>query len=67
MTHQEITKRLLAVLRALVTDPAITDTIWVRDGCTAVDEIAIIAGCCGATFEEIEAALSGEGRERWND
>jgi hypothetical protein len=42
MTDQEIAARLLAVVRVLATSRAVTDTLWISNGMTLVDQLLII-------------------------
>jgi hypothetical protein len=51
-------ERLLACIRVLCTNYAITDTIWLRDGVTVVEELAALASELGATDAEIEEATA---------
>jgi hypothetical protein len=56
-------ERILACIRVLATDPAITDTVWLRDGVTVVEELAALASELGATDAEIERAAASAGCE----
>lgn len=52
-------KRLLAVVKAMKVDPAITDVLWLPEGgnVTLAEELADIASELGATDDEIETAF----------
>jgi hypothetical protein len=56
MTHAQ---RILAVIEAMKTDPAITDVLWMpnRGSVTVAEELADIASELGATDAEIEAVF----------
>ena len=57
----DMPKRLLACIRELCTNRAITDTVWLGDrGITVVEELCSVAVELGATEEEIEAAVAAE-------
>ena len=57
-------QRLLACIRELATNRAITDTVWLGDrGITVCEELAAIAVELGADEREVERVLSEPWRE----
>lgn len=57
-------ERLLEVIRVLCTSDAVSDTIWLTTGVTAVEELAAIAFDHGATDEQIERACHGQPQQQ---
>lgn len=55
-----LAKSVLSVIKCLSTSPAVTDTIWLTDMVTVVDELSHVASALGATDAEIEAACNGD-------
>ena len=64
-----LSERILACIRELATNRAITDTIWLGDrGITVCEELALIAAEAGATDEEIEDVLTNPiESKQWRD
>ena len=56
-TQPQTLKRLLGAIKTIVNDPS-TDTIWIDESCTLVDELCIVAKMNGATDEQIEEAIT---------
>ena len=55
----DLHNRILACIRELATNRAITDTIWLGDrGITVCEELASVAVELGASAEEVDAVLS---------
>lgn len=55
-----LAKSVLSVIKCLSTSQAVTDTIWLTDMVTVVDELSHVASALGATDAEIEDACTGD-------
>ena len=64
-----LSERLLACIRELSTNRAITDTVWLGDrGITVCEELALIASEVGGDDAEVDEVLSNPAESKqWRD